>query len=463
MKVLESMLKKDAKCIVSYIDARTLGSTSQYTDTNIPLKNRCTCLFRDILIELYNVLLEYIADYAPGNANDLLRLLDDFGKIASEPVIESSPQSLTRESRVDTKGSGGMSAKFQSSGVEIASSSVFESGTEEKESLQVQLSQTDKIIFPAVRNSLGPLLRDLNATLFILIDEWSSLPYDLQPFLAEFFKRCFLPEKRITIKIAALEYRSNFGVRNEHDIVGFELGSDISTALDIDDYFVYDRNREMVGKAFGEMLFKHLSCEVPEAFLTGLRVKNFSTLISRMFTESPIFGELVRASEGVARDLINIFSTAFFDAQRRGRDSIDRKAIIESARQWFEKDKAQNLDDALRQALQRIIGEVIGTRKARSFLVPRELQHHPLLERLFDARVLHLMQRGYADKDKPGIRYNIYTLDYGTYVDLLNTTKQPELDFQEFQGQKEMVVPFDDKRSIRRIVLEEKHLTEVPC
>lgn len=96
-------------------------------------------------------------------------------------------------------------------------------------------------------------------------------------------------------------------------------------------------------------------------------------------------------------------------------------------------------------------------------MVPRELQHHPLLERLFDARVLHLMQRGYADKDKPGIRYNIYTLDYGTYVDLLNTTKQPELDFQEFQGQKEMVVPFDDKRSIRRIVLEEKHLTEVPC
>jgi hypothetical protein len=49
---------------------------------------------------------------------------------------------------------------------------------------------------------------------------------------------------------------------------------------------------------------------------------------------------------------------------------------------------------------------------------------------LFDLRVLHLVQRGYADKDKPGVRYNIYTLDYGTYVDLMNTTRRPEMGFE---------------------------------
>ena len=69
------------------------------------------------------------------------------------------------------------------------------------------------------------------------------------------------------------------------------------------------------------------------------------------------------------------------------------------------------------------------------------------------------MQRGYADKDNPGVRYNIYTLDYGTFVDLIGTSKQPILDLFEEVSETDLVVPFDDKRSIRRIVLDEKVLS----
>ncbi|MGB7199582.1 MAG: hypothetical protein WBG23_14830, partial [Acidobacteriaceae bacterium] len=81
---------------------------------------------------------------------------------------------------------------------------------------------------------------------------------------------------------------------------------------------------------------------------------------------------------------------------------------------------------------------------------------------LFDLRVLHLVQRGYADKEKPGVRYNIYALDYGTYVDLMNTSRKPEMGFEETQAsdEKEYVVPFDDKRSIRRIILTESILEQ---
>ena len=74
------------------------------------------------------------------------------------------------------------------------------------------------------------------------------------------------------------------------------------------------------------------------------------------------------------------------------------------------------------------------------------------------------MQRGYADKDHPGIRYDIYSLDYGTYVDLLNTSKQPAIDLligpPEEEAEEGFVVPFDDKRSIRRIVLTNRVLDE---
>jgi hypothetical protein len=60
------------------------------------------------------------------------------------------------------------------------------------------------------------------------------------------------------------------------------------------------------------------------------------------------------------------------------------------------------------------------------------------------------------------VRYNIYTLDYGTYVDLLNTSRKPDLGFdQNTEGSEEAyVVPFDDKRSIRRIILTADFLSQ---
>ncbi len=175
-------------------------------------------------------------------------------------------------------------------------------------------------------------------------------------------------------------------------------------------------------------------------------------LASRLFTERATCAELARSSEGVVRDLINIFTKAFFDAHRRGRGTVDKQAVLDSARQWFEQDKAQYLDKELQKILRRIVDDVIGKRKARSFLLPRELERNPIVQRLFDARVIHHMQRGYADKDNPGVRYNIYSIDYGTYVDLLGTTKEPELDLVE-RAEPDVIVPFDDKRSIRRIIL----------
>jgi hypothetical protein len=57
----------------------------------------------------------------------------------------------------------------------------------------------------------------------------------------------------------------------------------------------------------------------------------------------------------------------------------------------------------------------------------------------------------------PGVRYNIYSLDYGTFVDLIGTSKQPEIDFGD-HAEGDVIVPFDDKRSIRRIVLRRETL-----
>jgi hypothetical protein len=277
--------------------------------------------------------------------------------------------------------------------------------------------------------------------------------------LAEFIKRAILPVGRAVIKIASLEYRSRFAKFLQEQTIGFELGADISATQDLDDYYVFDRNPDQVTSVYADMVFLHLNSELPIGYLAETYgVASGAQLASRLFTERDTFKELARASEGVVRDLINIFTNAYFNARRRGSSKIDRKAILEAARQWFEQDKSQYLDEQMWNVLRRIVDEVIGKRKARSFLIARELERHPVVQKLFDARVLHPVQKGYADKDKPGVRYNIYTLDYGTYVDLIGTSKEPQIEFLADNGP-ELIVPFDDKRSIRRIILEETVLS----
>ncbi len=137
------------------------------------------------------------------------------------------------------------------------------------------------------------------------------------------------------------------------------------------------------------------------------------------------------------------------------------KAVQEAAREWYEKDKAPNIDDEQDRFLRTIIEKVIGERKARSFLLQKQYEKDRMILSLFDFRLLHLVQRGYADKDNPGVRYNIYTLDYGTYVDLLGTQRAPSDDFSEAlteDADEDTVVPFDDRRSIRRIILRPEQL-----
>lgn len=455
MKVLDANLRAAGGNVVAYIDCRTLGSTSQFSDLTLPMGQRCLSLFRDLLLTVQNVLLQYIADNSDEKQEAAFQALGEFGAAMSEKTSVKEIQRTVQKESASRLGFGGK-GEFGAKGIKgvVSAESADEGRLLEK--IEESTVIDEKIVFPDLNASLSKVLSVADRQLFILIDEWSSLPIDIQPFLAEFIKRGVLPNNKITVKISALEHRSRFREDEGERRWGFELGADIATAPDLDDYYVYDRNPEKLTSIFADILYKHLNAELPESyFAKTLGVHSGDQLASRLFTERGIFAELARASEGVMRDLINIFTKSYFHAHRRGRDSIDKKAVLESARQWFEQDKAQQLDPQLQNVLSRIVKEVIGNRKARSFMLPRDLEKHPVVQRLFDSRVLHHMQRGYADKDNPGQRYNIYAIDYGAYVDLIGTAKQPELDLTDGrEGLADFIVPFDDKRSIRRIILD---------
>lgn len=459
MKVLESALKTTHSHTVLYIDCRTLGSSSQFSDSTLPIGRRCLALFKDVLLAIQDVLLERIVEHSTNRTEQALEALASFGAAITESGREISSEVRFEKRSVAQEGGSGadISGAVGSGGIKLqAKTSAGTKSTDcVEESIQRNLSVEEKIIFPDLHKSLRAVLELAESSLYVLIDEWSSLPLDIQPYLAEFIKRGLLPSNMVTVKISALEYRCRFRVANGDEFIGFELGADVATAPDLDDYYVFDRNPDRLVHIYADVLLRHLNSELPDDYLQKQhRISDGAQFASRVFTESSVFSELARASEGVIRDLINIFTQSYFNAHRRGRSSIDKRAVLESARQWFEQDKAQHLDDQLQNVLTRIIKEVIGTRRSRSFMLPRELERHPVVQKLFDARVLHHMQRGYADKDNPGVRYNIYTIDYGTYVDLIGTARQPDIEMSEQVSGGDLVVPFDDKRSIRRIILD---------
>lgn len=459
LKYLENEYKTDVNKTVCYIDCRILGSSPQFSDSRLSLSHRCSSLFIDILNEIYDSLLNHIA-YQPNKNSDLaLNSLDDLSKTSIGEIQKSKKITQKSSESFNTERNSGININTKDMG--YSSNRTKKNDSANEKTLAFDKEEYEKIIFPDLNYHLKKVLQFADTQLILIIDEWSAIPLDIQPFLAEFFKKSFIPSPEVTLKIGALEYRSNFTIpRDKHNYIGFELGSDISTNLDIDEYYVYDRNPAEITKVFTEILYKHIVSELPKNYLENqYNINTANKLIQGIFSGKPAFNELVRASEGVIRDFINIFNLAFFDAQRKGLKNIDKKTIIEAGRQWFENDKSKNLDEILHNKIRLIIDEVIGNKRARSFLVSRELERHHIIQQLFDARVIHLVKKGYSDKDNPGVRYNIYSLDYGTYVDLINTSKQPQIDFIESpELDTSTIVPFDDNRSIRRIILTEEIL-----
>jgi hypothetical protein len=136
-----------------------------------------------------------------------------------------------------------------------------------------------------------------------------------------------------------------------------------------------------------------------------------------------------------------------------------------AARDWYQQDKASVVRSnvGLSTLLDHIIDEVIGNRKARAFLFPSN-QRDERIDQLFDSRLLHILKKNISSHDEPGVRYDVYKIDYGCYVDLINTTKAPVGLFEaETKGSSSreafVQVQRDDYRSIRRAILRMEDVT----
>lgn len=314
-------------------------------------------------------------------------------------------------------------------------------------------------------DSLTQILKDLKVDrLFILIDEWAQIPVQSQPHFAEFLKRSILTIPNISVKILAVNYQCEFYETIEGDHIGIQRGADLTDIVDCDTYLIYDEKRSHVVGFFAKVLFNHLGAELGWKLDASDNEK--LKQVNSLFTQETAFLQLVRAAEGNCRDFLCIFSRAYQDGYLRTRSAqkISIANVETAAATWFDSEKISNIraEKKVDEALGHILDKVIKGYKSRTFMVEASKSQNAILLRLLNERVLHKLNVPYSHKENPGVRYELFTLDFGAYVRFKGTENQP---FQEFlfetrnvenltKEEAKYMVPLDDRRSIRRIVFD---------
>ncbi|MCX6131966.1 MAG: hypothetical protein NTX25_23285, partial [Proteobacteria bacterium] len=319
-------------------------------------------------------------------------------------------------------------------------------------------STRHRVRFGSITQTLGKISALIAPRrIWILLDEWSSVPPDLQPYLADMIRRCILPVRGIVVKIAAIEYRSNFSIHgSQGEYTGIEIGADMAADLNLDDFMVFDNDTTRSTEFFTKLFFNHIQSSISENKIP-IQLKSIEEFSRNAFTQKAVLDELVRAAEGVPRDAINIIALA---AQKANNTQISIINTRQAAKIWYQRDKesAVSSNPESIRLLRWIADEVIAHRKARAFLAVSGLRDK-LVDSLFDARVLHILKKNISSQDNPGGRYDALKIDYGCYVDLLTTAKEPvglfpagELETAPIEQY--LDVPPDDYRAIRRAILD---------
>lgn len=462
LKFLESELNAGGD-ITHYADLRTVGSPQGLFDgDDVPATERAARLLVDMMSALHETLL------AAALHNEALLadrpFVDDldslYESISSVRVVgDVTSEAGVRENRTDGHAASLQVSASTSPALRAGSRSESRRETESSQRVVRQGMERVSLNFGEIARALRRIGDSIgNRRIWLLLDEWSSVPMDIQPMFAEFLVRCVLPVRAFTVKIAAIQQQTNFRAKIGDRTVGMELGADIAADVDLDEYMVFDHDVDRSIEFFRGLFYRHLHHIDDYPDLSKV-LKSESDVVSHGFTDVRAFQELVRAAEGVPRDAINIVSKA---ALKAGPDKISVPTVRQAALAWYSTDK----EGALRgiplatELLIWIIDEVIKGKKSRGFLVNQKSSGGQLLNALFDARVLHLIRRGYSAQDAPGERYDVWVIDYGAYVDLVNTKNEPKgallmaADGEDLDGARYVEVPTQDLRSIRRSILD---------
>jgi hypothetical protein len=296
LSFLKSQLEKKG-FLAGYIDMRNVGSNGGiYSDYALPVTERATRLLIDTFALIHDQILEFVLLH--DNIYDLSKfgpVLDELAKSISEiEVVGNVELEETTSTNKGAKSESGISASLKDLSLSRKDEESSSSGSAKRQKIQGQARH--RVHFTTVNNifaRIKALLRDKE--LWILIDEWAEVPLDLQPYLADLLRRTLFSIKGITIKIGAIEKRTNFKLLHGTNYIGIETGADISASLNLDEFMVFDNDPIKSKDFFKTLLYNHVNQFLIE---DGNAIQNKEIFINAAFTKIGAFEELVRASEG---------------------------------------------------------------------------------------------------------------------------------------------------------------------
>lgn len=440
-------------------DLRNIGSSAGlYADASVPLPERATRLLVDTLLSIYWSLFDFFLELSEDLDLSLSGpALDRLAEAITAVKVVGSVETVEFESHVREQISAKQISGTISSTPSISIRDEDQSLSSNSKQGTVSRSGHEQLYvnFGATGSAFKGLVSCMKGRhLWVLLDEWSSIPLDLQPYLADLIRRSLFPVQGITVKIAAIEHRSNLMInKGAGNYIGIETGADASADVNLDDFMVFDNDSEKSQEFFQNLLSQHIISAAKDLGIENQLPNNSTQLINDAFTDKRAIEEFVRACEGVPRDGINIISIA---AQKAIDNKISVNHVRMAANSWYQRDKENAVSSNVLagKLLHWIIDIVIDKRKARAFLL-RADENSNLIDFLYDSRVLHILKKSISSHDQPGVRYDVYKLDYGCYVNLLSTTKAPQglLPFDDDESGQYVDVPPDDYRSIRRAIL----------
>lgn len=443
-----------------YVDMTKLGSdVSIYNNQSLPVGERATRLLIDVLRTLHDSFLEHALS-KDVDLRKFTRVIDNFGEAISKVRIVGTVETeITETEAASSEAQIGASADAKKEGIVASLTASWKrmGRSEQKTQRKSQGREVYHLRFAEVGATFGDICGFFGRTrVWVLLDEWSSIPEDLQPFLADLLRRSFFNVSEATVKIAAIEHRSRFKIDQEGgQYIGLELTSDIRSNLNLDDFLVFDNDRERSITFFTHFLYRHAVAMANERNIPA--PKSADELVSLAFTRRDVLEEFVKATEGVPRDAIHIISIA---AQKAFGSPISMPNIRQAAHRFYQEDKIGAVDgnETLSRLLRWIIEDVIKQKKTSAFLLEFG-RRDGNVDALFDRRMIHVKARNMSSRDNPGLRYYHYKLDYGCYIDLIATKNMPaDLEAQEGTFVEDVLVggievPEDDARSYRRAIL----------
>lgn len=330
------------------------------------------------------------------------------------------------------------------------------SGNEEYDKeTETESEQIKYISFSDMSDTIAELFNIIDVDrIFCLLDEWSEVPESSQFILAEFIKRAFITRK-ITVKIAAIPNRTKLLSENR---IGLEDGGDIF-GYSLDNRYIYELYPDNTKAFFNELLFKQLYMIAPEIY------QRFSKDVDKHpihnfinnFLANQALREILIASAGIPRDFLNIFIAAYNSFYPKTNNKHMVLADVRNATvEWYNVDKKKTVDanNNAKLLLEKIIKEILISKKRCHFLIPEKYEKNKELNDLIDLRVIHLRKKGISHKGNRGVIYNVYYLDYACYTSTnyyhnkINTNLLSEIEST------------DDFREIRRVSLEDTFFEE---